>query len=434
MSLKRPLSPESNDNLINNDKRQLKRLKLHSIIQQLRNEEAKLVLLKKLRTSQQISTRTNKNSSTISNGTHPTATRLPTTNILPIIPPTKTLQLPVPNFPPQQQTATRKTSNSPLLTTSNKISSNQSNEERKNQAKATLRKQLERDLLNIPSPKPSLQDVLFIPNGTSLEFQPLIGLEDVIQCLNELQTDRHRLPQRFTDHAQIDEPYICDQCGTDFTIRWWKHLNLKSSNEILNILCDRCKKQVVRRTSKSEHSTLLKNVFLSAMKQEKEIEKTFHSLIKQEKNSSRAKSSIPQQIQSIPPPPTNHQYQMKSFATKIFQQPTRKSNTTVQSQNHHSNVSRTVQQQQQRQKTSMSIQQYHQHQQQQLRAMTGIPQQTKNHSTGKVSKSTTKQQTVLPSSHPIFPPHPDIFNAFLASNLVKPTSSKRRTFPTVELK
>ena len=60
MSNKRPLSPESNNSLINDDNiRTLKRLKLHSIIQELRNEEANLMILKKLRLCQQLATRAN---------------------------------------------------------------------------------------------------------------------------------------------------------------------------------------------------------------------------------------------------------------------------------------------------------------------------------------------------------------------------------------
>ena len=297
MSLKRPLSPESNNNsFVNNDTRQLKRLKLHSIIQQLRDEETKLLLLKRLHTNQQLasSPRTNKTiSSTISNENHLTK------KISSITVPTKSVQLPINNTSlsqqqQHQQLAARKTSNSPLLTTALKQPTTiQSYEERKNQAKSNLRKQLERDLLNIQPPKPTLQDITFVPNGSDLSFQPTIGLEDVVQCLAELQADRQRLPQRFTDRAHVQQPFICDQCGTDFTIRWWTHMNTKISNEITNILCDRCKKQILRRTAKSEHSTLLKNVFLSAIKQEKDIDKTYQALIKQEKLSSKTKTFVP---------------------------------------------------------------------------------------------------------------------------------------------
>jgi hypothetical protein len=94
----------------------------------------------------------------------------------------------------------------------------------------------------------------------------------------------------------------------------------------------------------------------------------------------------------------------------------------------HGNHSRTVQQN----KTSMPI--HHHHQQQQFRSMNMLSQQTKNNQLGKLPKNTMKQQTSIPSSRPIFPANADLISAFLASNLVRPTATKRRTFPTVELK
>lgn len=425
MSLKRPLSPELNSNRVQQDTRQVKRLKLHSIIEQLRTEEAKLVLLKKLRTSQQLANRTNKNSMKITSDLPSTTNRITNTNK-----PVTTLPVQVPPQPQPQPipppiSTTRKVSNSPVLTQSSKSTSSHSFEERQNQAKSALRKQLERDLLSIPPPKPSLQDILFIPNGASLEFPPLIGLEDVIQCLNELHNDRHRLPQRFTDHASIDNPYICDQCGTDFTIRWWKHTSSKSTNETMNILCDRCKKQVIRRTSKSEHSSILKNAFLSAMKQEKEIEKNFHSLIKQEKASSRVKASSLLTHPPLPPPTTtsiHHSSSKQQYQPKTsISQPTRKGNGIVSTSNHHSRTPQST-------KTSMPI--HHQP----FRSNTTSSQHSKSNPMIKPSKNTGKHSTVLPPSRPIFPTNSDLLQALFASNFVAPTSTKRRTVPPVELK
>ncbi|CAF3033151.1 unnamed protein product [Rotaria sp. Silwood2] len=506
MSNKRPLSPESTNSQINDSNiRSLKRLKLHSIIQELRNEEANLVILKKLRSCQQLTTRTNNNTSstttttttpttpppttTTTNGFHPTATRIPT--IKPTIPNTS-----LPNSSSRtslQQSltsATRKSSNSinpPIptkiptpLPTKTPSSTIYSLEERKTQAKKALRNQLERDLLNIPSPKPLLRDILFIPNPTSLEFQPYIGLEDVVQCLYELQTDRQRLPQRFTDRAQIDEPYICDHCGTDFTIRWWKHLN---TTQQTNILCDRCKKQVVRRTSKSEHSTLLKNVFVSAMEQEKEIEKTFQTLIKQQqKNASRSSSAssnissstakpitnntttnnnnsrpIPSPMPSIPSYNHHHHHhhqqqqktktklslpQTQNFATKISQQSTsltnatRKSNVTVQSHINSTNNIRSLQ----HNKMPMPA---HQHQQQQFRSASVLSQQTKTNQLVKTPKSAVRQQQqqqVVPS-RPMYHqptsgiiPSSTIRPSIPSSANIRPTATKRRTLPTVNMK
>ena len=507
MSNKRPLSPESTNGCVNNDIRSLKRLKLHSIIQELRNEEANLVILKKLRTCQQLTTRINTSSSaaitsnnSTTNGFHPTATRMPVnTKLVTSIPPSSSSSRS--SLQPAVPAATRKPAiptNPPLI---NKLPTSVPNknanlpgsyslEERKAQAKKALRHQLERDLLNIPSPKPLLQDILFVPNPNSLEFQPYVGLEDVVQCLYELQADRHRLPQRFTDRAQIDEPYVCDHCGTDFTIRWWKHLN--ASNSLTNILCDRCKKQVTRRTLKSDHSSLLKNVFVSAMDQEKEIEKSFQTLMKQQQKSvSRSStSSSPSSAKALPanrplpsspipsgmpsinptpayPSPNNHHShskpkaktsvpQLQNFATKLSQQSavatnaTRKPSAIPQPQINSTNHIRSNQ----HTKTAMLTHHHaQQQQQQQYRSATAQPppsqhsHQSNNLQISKVHKSAARQQSAIPQrssyvsgnpAHPAANVHPSMMAAAAAAAAAaanaRPTATKRRTVPSVNMK
>jgi hypothetical protein len=74
------------------------------------------------------------------------------------------------------------------------------------------------------------------------------------------------------------------------------------------------------------------------------------------------------------------------------------------------------------------------HHQQQYRSLAGLPQQTKPNQIVKMQKNAVKQQTVMPSSHSIFPSNPDLINSFLSSSFVKPTNAKRRTFPNVEMK
>lgn len=439
MSLKRPLSPELNDQhgSITNDVRQLKRFKLHSIIQELQNEEAKLVLLKKLRTSQQLSPRPNKNGTSTTNGRQSPAIRTPTPPAKPLPPPPPPPPvITLPAQPPPMPTVARKPSSSPLLASSTRISSSRALEEQKSQSKQALRKHLERDLLNIPLPKPSLHDIQFIPNGISLEFQPFLGLEDVVQCLSELQADRHRLPQRFTDRAQVDLPNVCDQCGTDFTIRWWQHVSSKSSTDVLNILCDRCKKQVTRRMSKSEHSSLLKNVFISAMKQEKEIDKHFNTLIKQHKQSSRSATSA-RQIQPVKTAPIHTpvpQYTppKAKHATPQFipskptgqSAPSRKSYQMPMPPSTHGNHSRPAQHA--RSSTSAA---HHQP----SRSSVSTPAQIKSNPMMKLPKNTIKipamgsSSSSSASSRAFFPPHPDLVHSFLSANAGKSTSSKRRT-------
>lgn len=488
MSNKRPLSPELTNGLINDkdnstDTRSLKRFKLHSIIEELRSEEANLVLLKKLRASQQLINRTHNTSNHTNNNHNHISTKTTATNGFHSATATRILSTNksnTSNLPPQSiksipqaipSAAARKPTNSinpPVTSTKipsalpQKSSSTTlaSIDERKTQAKKALRNQLERDLLNIPAPKPLLQDVSFIPNPTSLEFQPFIGLEDVVQCLYELQMDRQRLPQRLTDRAQVDEPFVCEQCGTDFTIRWWKHFN---SNQQTNILCDRCKKQVTRRTLKSEHSTLLKNVFISAMEQEKEIEKTFQVLIKQQQQIQQQQQQQQQKVASrspqmttksnsnnlsIPsynPTPQNQKTktkpssipQIQNFATKLSQQPTnaaRKSNIVIPPPPSSSApISRSIPHQ------KMPLPAH----QQQYRSSTALPQSSKSNQAIKMPKPVVRQQAQASShlsSRPLFPPttglippltlHP----AIPSSTNSRPTATKRRTLPPVNMK
>lgn len=53
-------------------------------------------------------------------------------------------------------------------------------------AKLALRKQLEKTLLEIPSPKPPAPDFNFLPSAANNEFIYLLGLEEVVQKLLEM--------------------------------------------------------------------------------------------------------------------------------------------------------------------------------------------------------------------------------------------------------
>ncbi|CAF0730066.1 unnamed protein product [Didymodactylos carnosus] len=375
-SKKRPLSGDNGDMVEHN----IKRSKLHDIIQQLRNEEANLLMLKRLRACQVTTTKTNgfypHNSATTNSNT---ATRIPPTltvaankNPLPSPSPTALNQSrsTISNNTNHQSQAFRKQqppttssssvmNNKPqsssrqqpsLLTTKPQLannyqqqqlttnSNNNTNhipsytlEQRMTAAKIALRKQLERQLLDIPSPKPMLQDVQFVPNPSSFDFQMLQGLEDVLQCLSEIniveKENLKRLPQRFTDRAEILDPFVCSNCKTDWTTRWWKNdqevTEGEDEDDLKNILCDRCKKQVIRRSSKTEHSALLKNVFVSAMEQERDIEKNFNTLIRhqqqQQQRTARNTNSTNNMAtrNQIPSSPSNHRLPSRNQSALI---------------------------------------------------------------------------------------------------------------------
>ncbi|XP_056374187.1 transcriptional repressor p66-alpha [Hyla sarda] len=141
------------------------------------------------------------------------------------------------------------------------ISSGNANESpasRQAAAKLALRKQLEKTLLEIPPPKPPAPELNFLPSAANNEFIYLVGLEEVVQ--NLLETQGKTVPP-----PASHEPYSCAQCKTDFTSRWRQEKNG-------TIMCDVCMTSNQKKTLKAEHTNRLKAAFVKALQQEQEIE------------------------------------------------------------------------------------------------------------------------------------------------------------------
>ncbi|XP_066601460.1 transcriptional repressor p66-beta isoform X2 [Prorops nasuta] len=86
---------------------------------------------------------------------------------------------------------------------------NQTPAQRQAAAKLALRKQLEKTLLQIPPPKPPPPEMHFVPNPSNTEFIYLVGLEHVVDFI----TKEPAIPPP-------PEPFECTQCKTDFTPVW----------------------------------------------------------------------------------------------------------------------------------------------------------------------------------------------------------------------
>lgn len=125
-------------------------------------------------------------------------------------------------------------------------------------AKLALRKQLEKTLLEIPPPKPPAPELNFLPSAANNEFIYLVGLEEVVQ--NLLETQGKTVPP-----PASHEPYSCAQCKTDFTSRWRQEKNG-------TIMCDVCMTSNQKKSLKAEHTNRLKAAFVKALQQEQEIE------------------------------------------------------------------------------------------------------------------------------------------------------------------
>ncbi|CAB3225969.1 unnamed protein product [Arctia plantaginis] len=144
-------------------------------------------------------------------------------------------------------------------------------------AKLALRKQLEKTLLQIPPPKPPPPEMNFIPSPSNTDFVYLVGLEHVVDYL----TNEDRMPRSSV-------PATCAQCGCDFTPVWrWERGSSASSATrrydatftpappppSARRLCELCVSGNVKRALKAEHTARLKTAFVRALQQEQEIER-----------------------------------------------------------------------------------------------------------------------------------------------------------------
>ncbi|KAM3656454.1 LOW QUALITY PROTEIN: transcriptional repressor p66-alpha [Ammospiza maritima maritima] len=119
--------------------------------------------------------------------------------------------------------------------------------------KLALRKQLEKTLLEIPPPKPPAPEMNFLPSAANNEFIYLVGLEEVVQNLLESQG-------RWRVAVSCREPYLCAQCHTDFTCRWREEKNG-------TIMCETCMASNQKKALKAEHTNRLKAAFVKALQQ-----------------------------------------------------------------------------------------------------------------------------------------------------------------------
>nr|XP_037877042.1 transcriptional repressor p66-alpha isoform X3 [Bombyx mori] len=138
-------------------------------------------------------------------------------------------------------------------------------------AKLALRKQLEKTLLQIPPPKPPPPEMNFIPSPSNTDFVYLVGLEHVVDYL----TNEDRMPRSSV-------PALCAQCGCDFTPVWrWERPPARRQDATFCVspapharrLCELCVSGNVKRALKAEHTARLKTAFVRALQQEQEIER-----------------------------------------------------------------------------------------------------------------------------------------------------------------
>ncbi|EDM00572.1 GATA zinc finger domain containing 2B [Rattus norvegicus] len=148
-------------------------------------------------------------------------------------------------------------------------------------AKLALRKQLEKTLLEIPPPKPPAPLLHFLPSAANSEFIYMVGLEEVVQSVIDSQGKNCASLLRV-------EPFVCAQCRTDFTPHWKQEKNGK-------ILCEQCMTSNQKKALKAEHTNRLKNAFVKALQQEQEIEQRLQQQAALSPTTAPAVSSVSKQ-------------------------------------------------------------------------------------------------------------------------------------------
>ncbi|XP_051549979.1 GATA zinc finger domain containing 2Ab isoform X2 [Myxocyprinus asiaticus] len=167
---------------------------------------------------------------------------------------------------PQASSTGLKTSQSGLGTSTSTVNTNDSPASRQAAAKLALRKQLEKTLLEIPPPKPPAPALNFLPSAANNEFIYLVGLEKVVQNLLDTLAKSKQPQAESVSTPAPKEPFTCAQCQTDFTSRWRQE---KSNG---SILCEQCMSSNQKKALKAEHTSRLKAAFVKALQQEQEIE------------------------------------------------------------------------------------------------------------------------------------------------------------------
>ncbi|CAF0723553.1 unnamed protein product [Didymodactylos carnosus] len=165
-------------------------------------------------------------------------------------------------------------------------------------AKLALRKQLEQTLLQIPTPKPSTSDLSFIPgiNGWS-EFLAMIGVEQALQSYNDSLFRRPLLQQSLSGDSltttKTSSPFMCSQCNTDWSVTWHTDERNQQDDDTMNnnVLCDRCMKTNQKKLLKQDHSNRLRQAFIKALQQEKDLEAKFQNTTTTLLSSSSSSSS-----------------------------------------------------------------------------------------------------------------------------------------------
>uniref|UniRef100_A0A915BS10 Transcriptional repressor p66 coiled-coil MBD2-interaction domain-containing protein n=3 Tax=Parascaris univalens TaxID=6257 RepID=A0A915BS10_PARUN len=158
-------------------------------------------------------------------------------------------------------------------------------------AKLALRRQLEQQLLQIPPPRPPPPDMQFIPNGNQPDFCYLLGLDLAVQRI---------LKDKNATRRVSEGPYICEECGTDYTPLWRA---IGTDENSLHLYCEACVKAAQKKKMRQDHTALLRKAFNKVLEKEQELE---NQIAEGKYEASAPSSSTPRSATPVATPPPKH--------------------------------------------------------------------------------------------------------------------------------
>ncbi|VDM17215.1 unnamed protein product [Hydatigera taeniaeformis] len=301
---------------------------LISLENDLRQEEATLLLLQKLRESQNANNssssrpaskatlNSSQSSSSLNNNVNtgnqkPVSSQNSSQRPSSAVQPTKTLP-PAIHQPSSPISAPKVTKQAAL----------QSLEQLYATKKAGLRKQLERNLEKVSLPRPTTGtgfcEIAFIPSTLTTEFTSLLGLEEVVKSIQDYDPSSNG---KLSETRCSFNPFSCVKCGTDFTPVW-----KREKPGSTNVVCEACLTATQRLTLKKEYEEAVQKVLQQHINAERDVEREYQDIVT---NSAKLDAYIKEQEKKLLATHQAHQLQLAQQQAAYSQRYNNKSSVST---------------------------------------------------------------------------------------------------------
>ncbi|CDS42023.1 gata zinc finger domain containing 2b [Echinococcus multilocularis] len=188
--------------------------------------------------------------------------------------------------------------------------------------KAGLRKQLERNLEKVSLPRPTTGtgfcEIAFIPSTLTTEFTSLLGLEEVVKSIQDYDPSGNG---KSSETRCSFSPFSCVKCGTDFTPVW-----KREKPGSTHVVCEACLTATQRLTLKKEYEEAVQKVLQLHVSAEREVEREYQDIVT---NSTKLDVYIKEQEKKLLATQQAHQLQLAQQQAAYSQRYNNKSSVST---------------------------------------------------------------------------------------------------------